>query len=272
MIVAVIDSGVDYNHKELRRNIFWDGVHDTAGFDFMSSDPRPYDDHAHGTGVASVIAGGGAELIGVAPNVTLMALKAFNPYGLTTSAALYSSFVYAVANGAKIIVIGWGTQRFSHALEDGIRLAEANGVLIVAAAGDGGMDIGQRPYYPAALAPGLKNMIVVAGQGADGSLTRAPGLYSNFGKIVDLAAPGDRVRVATPRNGYQNSSNTGIAAGLVAGAAALIWSKCPKIDAPHVKQALLEGALFEGALRGEVNDNKALSVPGALAALDAICK
>lgn len=274
LIVAVIDTGVDYNHPELRRNIFWDGTREMPGFDFISGDPHPYDDHEHGTTVASVIAGGGSSLIGVAPNVTLLPIKAFSPYGLTTSAALYGAFEYAVSSGAKIIVAGWGTQRYSKALEDGVRLAEANGVLTIAAAGDGGLDLEKRPYYPAAFAGalGLKNMLVVAGYDDSGALTRAPGMYSNYGRSVDLAAPGGGVRVATPRSSYELRSSTGIAAGFVAGAAALVWSRCLKGNAALIKRALLESTRSQDALRGEIPEDRALSISQALEKIKLICK
>ncbi|MBI3543630.1 MAG: S8 family serine peptidase [Deltaproteobacteria bacterium] len=273
VIVAVIDTGVDYNHEELRRNIFWDGSRDTPGFDFASGDPRPYDDHAHGTEVASAVGGGGGELVGAAPGVTLMPVKAFTPYGTTTSAALYSAFEYAVANGARVIVAGWGSGQRSRALEDGVRLAAANGVLVVAAAGDAATELGHMAYYPAALVQEFQhNVVVVAGMAEDGSLTRAKGLESNYGRFVELAAPGDRVRVADPRNSRNLRTHTGIAAGFVAGAAALGLSRCPKLGAAALKSALLDGARVSDALRGEVEGNRVISVPGMLSKIDQVCK
>ena len=172
----------------------------------------------------------------------------------------------AVAAGAKIIVAGWATERYSRAVEDGIRLATANGVLVVAAAGDGGQDLSKRPYYPAALASSISGLLVVAGFDESKALTRAPGMYSNFGpSAVELAAPGGGVRVPTPRGDYADRSSTGIAAGFAAGAAALVWSRCPKLSASEVKAALLSGARAEPALRDEVAGNRALDVFGALA-------
>lgn len=270
VVVAVIDSGIDYNHRELRRNIFWDGEANTPGFDFISGDTRPYDDHAHGTEIASVIGGGGAELVGVAPHTTLMAVKAFSPYGYTSSSALYAAFSYAIGHGAKIIVTGWGTQKNSRALEDAVALANANGVLVVAGAGDGGADLGRKAYFPASL--GAPNLLVVAGHSEAGALTRTPGFESNYGQGVDLAAPGQDVRVANPREQYKVRSHTGLAAGFVAGAAAWLMAQCPKASMADIKNAILSGARKLPDLKQEVVENKALYLPGAVEVIRPICK
>lgn len=269
IIVAVLDSGIDYNHRELRRNIFWDGTRDTPGFDFISGDERPYDDHAHGTEVASLIAGGGAELVGVAPNVTVLPVKVFSPYGQTSSAAIYSGFQYAISMGAKIIVAAWATPRDSRALEDSIKMARDRGVLVVAAAGEGGFDLRQRPHYPASLSSRYDNVISVASHGQGFALTRLAQNESNTG--ADLAAPGEGVRVARPRDKYVIRSHTGAAAGFAAGAAALVWSHCPKINGLAIKQALTDGAQIREELRGEVLENKAVFLPKAIEQINRIC-
>jgi hypothetical protein len=271
VIVAVIDSGVDYNHRELRRSIYWDGVGDTPGWDFFSGDSRPYDDHAHGTEIASVIAGGGASIMGTAPGVTVLPIKAFSPFGITNSGALYAAFEYAIANGAKIIVIGWTTQKASKALEDAVKLADMNGVLVVAAAGDSGEDLGAHAFYPAAFSPELRHMIVVAGYDRNGQLTRRNGAFSNFGRGVDLAAPGADVYVARPRDNYAWRTHSGIAAGFTAGVAALAWSRCPKASADTIKKAVLDGANRLETLGAEVGENRALSALGALRKLSESC-
>lgn len=272
VIVAVIDSGVDYNHRELRRNIFWDGVADTPGWDFISGDARPFDDHAHGTEIASVITGGGAEVVGVAPHVTVLPVKIFSPYGLTTSAALYGGFEYAVKMGAKIIVTGWTTERQSRALEEAIQLAQHEGVLVVAAAGEGGFDLGKRAIYPATYGLKYDHMLVVAGHDEKGARTRVKGFESNYGVGVDLAAPGSLIKVANPRNEYAKRSHTGLSAGYVAATAALLWSRCPKAVRRDIKEAILAGARTEAGLNGEVPDNKALFIPAAVDYIDQICK
>jgi subtilisin family serine protease len=208
----------------------------------------------------------------VAPNVTIMPIKAFTPYGLTNSATLYSSFEYAIAAGARVIVTGWGTRRYSKALEDAIRVAQANGVLVVAAAGDGGEDLEKHPYFPASLSPQFSNLITVAGYAPEGTLTRAYGLYSNYGRVVDLAAPGANIEVANPREQYKKRSHTGLAAGIVAGAAGLIWSRCPGLEPSQVKDILLSSSTHLESLRGEVPENRVLSLSQALDKTNQVCK
>lgn len=270
IIVGIIDSGVDYNHRELRRNIYWDGVDNTPGFDFFSGDARPYDDHAHGTEIASLIGGGGAELVGVAPQTTLLPIKAFGPFGITNSASLYQSFVYAISKGARILVLGWATKVPSNALKEAIQLAAANGVFVVAAAGDGGVDLERTPYYPAAF--GLDNMIVVGGYGQDGTLTREKGAQSNYGRLVDIAAPGEFIRVAHPRDHYLERTHTGLAAAYVAGAAALLWARCPGARYDAIKRMILEGSQKQDAFRDEIVENRGLFLPTAVDKMNQICK
>lgn len=273
-VVAVLDTGVDYNHQDLRRNIYWDGNQNSPGYDFYADDPRPYDDHSHGTAVASVIAGGGWNVMGVAPRATILPVKIFNSYGETTSAAIYAGFQYAVQKGARIIVCGWTTTKDSQAIREGIALAKQRGVLVVAASGDTGNSLDRSPLYPAALSLEFDNVITVAGHDRSGALMRRSGILSSssdYGSPVNIAAPSAEVLTAGPRNGYGESSYTGVAAGMTAGAAALLWGRCPGASYSAIKQALIEGAATYSALRGEVVGNKALYIPTSLAILKTHC-
>ncbi len=253
-IVAVIDSGVDYNHQELRRNIFFDGSWNAPGYDFFSGDKRPFDDHAHGTAVASAIAGGGQQIVGVAPLATIMPVKVVSPYGYTRSAALYEGVRYALNKGAKIIVMGWATERNSEALREALLLAKERGALVVAAAGDDGVDLSSNPRYPASFAAEdarLDNVLVVAGTARDGRCFANQGplhLSSNFGGAVALSAPASGVKVASPRNSYATAHYSGIAAGYVAGGAALLWARHTDWNALQVREALV--AAGESATSG----------------------
>lgn len=250
-IIAVLDTGVDYNHQELRRNNFFDAVYNRPGFDFYSFDLRPFDDHAHGTAVAGAAAGGGFRTMGVAPYATIMPVKVFSSYGETTSAAVYGGIRYAIGKGAHIIVLGWTSPVRSQALLEGIRLAKANGVLVVAAAGDEGVDLSRAPRYPASFAdedPTLDNLLVVAGLDGQGRYFRGAGgslnLASNYGGPTHLAVPAvTEALVPTPRGGYGAGYHTGVAAGAAAGAAALVHSYCPSTATYQgVTAALMESA------------------------------
>ncbi|MGE4232935.1 MAG: S8 family serine peptidase [Bacteriovoracia bacterium] len=258
--VAVIDSGIDYNHDELRNQIFWDGHLGINGFDFISGDVRAYDDHAHGTEISSVMAAGGEDIIGVSPNSFLMPLKVFSPYGMTNSGAILEAFKYAIHHKADVIVVAWQSLIRSKALQDGIDLAEREGIPVVTSAGEYGISLDERDFYPAKFRN--ENLIVVAGLGKNGRLLRTSKYKSNYSSTyVHIAAPAEGILVANPRNNYSVRSHTGLAAGFVAGAILLAKSICPRADARQVKTALLEGSRINISLSGQVIDNKELYLP-----------
>jgi hypothetical protein len=221
-IVAIIDSGIDYNHPALKNNIWVnpkpftdpDGNTDLYGWDFISGDPRPYDDAYRGTEVASVV-------LGVAPTVQLMPLKIFNPFGVTSSAAMYGAFQYAVDHGAQIIVCSWATRVKTKTLDLAVQYAQKHGVLVVAAAGDLGDDLSKIPAYPASLSKTYDNVLTVTGVDTNNLLVKVNSYNANFDSgTVGLAAPGQDILAAQPRNHTSQETSTGLAAALVAGAVA----------------------------------------------------
>jgi hypothetical protein len=221
-VVAVIDSGIDYNSSVFQDSIwvnpspFTDplGHTDNFGWDFISGDSRPYDDMYHGSEVSSA-------LLSVAPNALIMPLKVFNPWGVTSSAALYGAFHYAVDHGAQIILCAWATRLQTQTMQMGIQYAHDHGVLVVTAAGDGGYNLSQgvgSATYPAILSKSFDNILTVAGVDTSDALVQVSAEYSNFDpQTVQIAAPGESIRVADPRGGTNHVTNTGVAAGLVAG-------------------------------------------------------
>jgi hypothetical protein len=226
--VAVIDSGVDYNHWALRNHLWTnpsptslDGIShanrkDLYGWDFVSGDARPYDDGYHGTEVASLVAA-------VAPRARILPLKVFNPWGVTSSAAIFGAFQYAVENGAQVIVCAWATRVQSEAIRRGVEYARDHGVAVVAAAGDLGVDLARAPAYPASLAYRYDNVLAVAAVDASDRLLHVKRATSNSSPaIVGLAAPGAKIRVATPRSGMTEDSSTSLSAAIAAGALARV--------------------------------------------------
>ena len=260
--VAVIDSGVDYNHRNLAGAISRTKV----GFDFMSYDERPFDDNSHGTAVAGIVAAQNAEKsqVGVAPGAKILAYKVFDPYGQTTSAALYGAFERAIADGAKIILCAWDTRKESEALREAIALAEQSGVLVITAAGDKGVDIREIPHFPARYND-RGNVITVTALDQAGKLGTVTGRYSNYGAgAVDIAAPGIGLEVLSPRSNYLDRSGSDLAAAHVAGAAALAWERNPALNAAGVKDLLLNAARRDPALLEQVSEGRALNVSAAV--------
>lgn len=258
--VAVIDSGVDYNHKNLGA-----AFGPNPGFDFVSHDARPFDDNSHGTAVAGLIAAQGSERnqAGLAPGSTVLSYKVFDPYGLTTSAALYGAFDRAIRDGAKVIVCAWATKRYSEALARATQLAEEKGVLVVTSAGDQGEDLRVTAQYPAAYnrAP---HVLTVTALDKNNALSTVSGRHANYGAgIVDLAAPGVELEVLGPRSDYLTRTGTDLAAAHVAGVAALVWEKYPAATAAEVKDRILRGARREVKLQNQVTEGRVLDAAGA---------
>ena len=228
-VVAVIDTGVDYNHPAVHDALWLNpfplldtrGYQDRYGWDFISGDGRPFDDAYHGTWMASAVTA-------VIPSAKIMPLKVFNPWGITNSGALYGAFVYAVDHGAQIILCGWATRHQSAAIDKGVAYASTHGVVVVAAAGDRGDELANNPAYPASLSGRYDNVVTVTGVDEYDTLVKEYGRYANHGsKAVTLAAPGKSVLVAAPRQREMRETSTAIASALVAGALARIWVAHP---------------------------------------------
>ena len=221
-LVALIDSGIDYNHPAIQGSIWVnpdpfvgsDGEADRNGWDFISGDGRPFDDGYHGTEVASV-------LLSIAPDVTVMPLKIFNPWGITNSASIYGAFIYAVDHGARIILCGWSTRLYSRAVEMGVVYARNHGVLVVAEAGDRGDNLSQVAAYPAVLSMKYDNVLTVTSVTDSDQLVTVLHRYASYdANSVMLAAPGENIHVADPRGHYSIQTSTAFAAAMVAGAVA----------------------------------------------------
>ncbi len=210
VIVAVIDTGVAYDHPDLAPNIWTnndpagggdsDGngfVDDTHGWDFVQEDAVPLDFHFHGTHVAGTIGAKGNNdlgLPGINWDVSLMVLRAGDFYGSFASSDTIAAFTYACANGARVVNGSFGGPGFSQAELDAINSPACANTLFVFAAGNGGanMDTGTLEY-PCAYGS-ARIICVAASNETDG---RAP--YSNYGATsVDLAAPGNDIFSASP--------------------------------------------------------------------------
>ncbi len=244
VIVAVIDTGVDYNHRDLAANMWVnqaerDGlsgidddengyIDDVYGYNFVYNNPDPMDDTGHGTHCAGIIAAAtdnALDTAGVCWNARIMALKFIGSEGEGTTADVVPAIYYAVANGADILSNSWGGDEESRLLEEALDFAHSQGVIVVAAAGNEGSD---SPFYPAA----LDNVISV---GASDTTDRI-WTSSNFGSWVDLAAPGVNILSlkAGPGASTTTMSGTSMACPHVAGACAMLLSLNPHITTQSV--------------------------------------
>lgn len=263
IIVAVVDTGVDYKHEDLK-NKMWknlaeiegngiddDGngyIDDIFGIDTLNKDSDgnasgdPMASHAHGTHVAGTI---GAEqnnnigIAGISQTARIMAIRAVPDRSDETDADVVESFLYAAKHGAKLINCSFGKSHNEGGMivnETITHIGETYGVLTFAAAGNEyERDIDSRPKYPASFDSDY--LVTVASTAKSGRLSS----FSNVGKeSVDLAAPGSSVYSTYPRNRYGDMSGTSMATPTTVGVAAELWSHFPELSPLQIKSVLMK--------------------------------
>lgn len=245
VVVAVIDTGIDYTHEDLANNIWTnpferpgnglddDGngvIDDVHGARFISAGITgdPLDDNQHGTHVAGTIGaahGNGLGVRGVAPFVTLLPIKFLDGNGSGRLSDAIAAIDYMIdlkirlGVNIKIANNSWGGGGYSPALEAAIRRAYDAGIIFVAAAGNSGTDNDSSPTFPASY--DLPNIISVAA--IDQNQNLAP--FSNYGAYsVDIAAPGVSITSTLPGQRYGALSGTSMATPHVSGALALLFA------------------------------------------------
>ncbi len=231
VVVAVIDSGVDYFHPDLAANIF------DVGYDFYHDRVGGYDDNGHGTHCSGIIAAArnGIGVRGIAPKVKILPVKFLGPDGSGDTADAVKAIDYAVARGARILSNSWGGGGFSQLLDDAIQRAINKGVIFVAAAGNNGADTDAAPNYPANY-PGVLSV------GSSDALDLRSS-FSNYGTAsVEVFAPGTSIVSTYPGGTYKSLSGTSMATPQVAGALALAISAKPSISAAEATADLCDTA------------------------------
>ena len=269
IIVAVIDTGVDYNHPDLKANMWSkNGRH---GYDFYDDDDDPMDEQNHGTHCSGTIAGAGNNgvgVVGVSWKAQIMAMRFLGQDGSGSTSDAVKCIDWAVANGAHILSNSWAGPDTSPELAEAVTRAEQRGVLFVAAAGNtggGGNDNDTAPYFPAS----LPNSNVITVGAID--VNNAPGSFTHYGKrTVDIGAPGVGIVSTTRNNTYDKYDGTSMAAPHVAGAAALVWAKTFPSPAPDraqmtkVRDLIYENARPVPALKGLWGYTSPARVPGGV--------
>lgn len=241
IVVGVIDTGVDYNHPDLKDNM-WKNSDGTHGYNVIAGNRDPFDDNGHGTHVAGTIGAVGNNSLGVAGvswNVRIMALKFLGAEGYGDNAGAIECINFAIENGAHILNNSWGGGHYSRALYEAIEAADRAGVLFVAAAGNGNwwgrpQDLDLYPFYPASY--NIPNVVAVASTSSGDSLSS----FSNYGaESVHLAAPGSDILSTIPSSGYRSLSGTSMAAPHVSGLGALLLAYRPDLDPHEIKRIMI---------------------------------
>ncbi|CAE8635144.1 unnamed protein product [Polarella glacialis] len=280
IVLAVIDTGIDYKHKELKDQMWVnpgeiagngiddDGngyVDDVHGYDFANDDGDPMDDNVHGTHCSGTIAAAGNNSFGVAgvawQGVRLMALKFLTAEGSGRTSDAVKAVDYAVAMGARIASNSWGGAGSSSAMRVAIERAEVAGMLFVAAAGNDGTDNDDLPHFPSNYQS--SNIIAVASTTKAGPLSD----FSCYGRqTVHVAAPGSGIYSTVPGGKYKTLSGTSMACPHVSGLAALVWLYRPNLSMMQVKDIILKSTVSDVALEkasisgGRINALRALKL------------
>jgi subtilisin family serine protease len=263
IVVAIIDTGIDYLHPDLARNIWMneneiagnnrddDGngyADDIRGWDFVAHGAQPMDRYFHGTLMAGIVgaqADNGEGIAGIMHDVSLMAVKGLGDRGYGYTSDLIACIYYAVDNGAHVINASWGGGGYLQALCDAIAYAGRHDVLFVAAAGNYQRDNDRFPFYPASY--DLENIISVAATNRFDSLAD----FSHYGAAsVDLAAPGVAIVSTTLNAGYLSTSGTSMAAPHVSACVGLLLSYAAGLNWRDYKSIILSSVHPRAHLKG----------------------
>lgn len=249
--VGVIDTGIDYNHPDIRENM-WTSADGRLpnGWNTADNDINSIDTDGHGTHVAGTIGAVGNNRIGITGicwNVKVVSLK----FGLDVASAI-AAINFANYFHVTILNASWGGRSYSRSLKHAI---DQYSGLFVASAGNDGSDNDLVPVYPASY--NSDNIISVAATNTFNSLAS----FSNYGiKSVDIAAPGTSILSLGLMGEYSTQNGTSMAAPHVAGAAALLKSYMPDISTSNLKDIILYSAVRHPRLMGRVSTGGLLDV------------
>ena len=262
IVIAVIDTGVDYTHPDLKSQIEAnsaeltgkagvddDGngyIDDVYGYDFANKDGDPMDGHGHGTHCAGVIGAShnSAGIAGVMSNVKIVPIKFLTDAGSGETIDAISSIDYAIKRGVNVMSNSWGGGDKEQSLLDAITAAETAGITFVAAAGNDSSNNDTTASYPANY--DVSNVISVGSYTAAG----AKSSFSNFGvKTVHVTAPGSSI-LSTYKNGtYASLSGTSMATPHIAGVVGLILSKEPNLTPVQIRERLVNTSVKTDKLK-----------------------
>lgn len=239
VVVAVVDTGIDYRHPDLKANMW--SLPDAAnvhGFNAVTNSNDPMDDNSHGShcaGTIGAVQNNRLGVAGVAPNVSLMAVKFLDGEGSGSDADAIRGIDWAREHGAKVMSNSWGGGGESTALREAIERAGAAGIVFVAAAGNDGVLNDGGDHWPSNYSQTMDNVISVAASTNRDELAD----FSNYGfRTVDLMAPGQAIWSTVPNGGYKWYSGTSMATPHVAGAVALLLAKEPNLTPREIKARL----------------------------------
>ena len=273
-VIAIIDSGVDFTHPELKNNILvnqgeipdngidddGDGIVDNYyGYNAFSQNGDIMDHSGHGTHVAGTIAAegnNGAGVVGINWTASLMPIRIFNDEGSTNAAAIIRGINYATTHGARITTNSWGGGGANEAIKEAF---EKSSCLHMMSAGNSGTNNDVQPHWPSDY--DLPNNIAVAATDRRDELAS----FSCYGKNnVDVAAPGKDILSTVPGGKYAVYSGTSMATPHVTGAVGLLLAQDPTMSNDEIKARIMQGGDKLASLDGKVASGARLNVNGAM--------
>jgi thermitase len=280
VVVAVLDSGVDYTHTDLAANIWvrpasvapyedsdLGTIQDLHGYNAIENNADPMDDNGHGTHCAGIIGAEGGNDIGIAGvnwKIQIMPLKFMNAGGFGTTKDAVEAINYVIDRkkhgvNVRVISASWGSTQKSRALDDVIQKAYQEGILFVAASGNSSTNNDRSPHYPSS----YTNVISVAALDRNDQLAS----FSNYGpKSVQIAAPGKDILSTWLGNDYEEHSGTSMATPVVAGVAALVVANQPRISVAELRQKILASVDKLDSLKGKVTTGGRINAAKAVGA------
>jgi hypothetical protein len=271
VVVAVIDTGIDWNHPDLR-NMMWRNAAGQVGYDFIRGNHNPMDTNGHGTHVAGLVGaerGNGEGGAGVAgPAVRLMALRSLSGEGQGTLRDTANAMLWATQNGAQVINLSLGTMGKSPLMEDALQKAVNAGAFVTMASGNGRLrlDNGSNFFSPGSYGRQIAGaMNVGATDATTGGIFFISNLSSDFVEIGAPGTDGTQMMLSTvPGGKYEGMAGTSMAAPLVAAAGALVigyfQSRGRSITPAQVEEILSQAAIKEPSFREHIRDGRSLSI------------
>lgn len=275
VIVAVVDTGIDTRHEDLKENL-WINTNEIPG-NGIDDDENGYiddingintlirdnkgratvdvtDTHSHGTHVSGTIAArqnNALGIAGIASNVRIMAIRAVPASSDETDIDIAEAFIYAAKNGARIINCSFGKRKNegNRLIPDTLKyIQDTYGVLVIAAAGNDSDNIDIKPIYPASHQN--ENLLIVASTTENGKMSG----FSNYGQLnVDVAAPGTSIYSTVPGNRYASMSGTSMASPTTTGIAAEILAHYPHLSPLQLKEVLINSVTKISTFKNKIS-------------------
>lgn len=272
--VAIIDSGIDFNHPDLKDKIFTNYreipnngidddnngyIDDVHGYNFADNNNLPQDDNGHGTHVSGIIGASNnptTHTCGIIPNVKIIPLRFLNKQGSGDTQNAIKAIYYAIKMKADIINASWGSYELSNELQKAIEAANSAGIIFVTSSGNYQSNNDLKPIYPANYM--LDNLISVAATDENDILDP----FSNFGATtVSVAAPGSNIVSTYLNNGYEALSGTSMASPIVAGIAGLIKQNFPQSSPLQIKKLIMSSCETNSTLATQVICKGRVTIP-----------